>query len=111
MGIVYVIQEPTRRNRTTGELEPTFDLTPASIYGELKVMLPPGPVMLSPQPMLDKMHHELRNYCDDDYILAVGPTAAISAVGGIAGKYNRGHYSLLQWDRKAQAYIILRMKI
>ena len=97
-----------RRNRDTGELEPAFDLTPAAVYGELKVMLPPGNIMLATAPMIAKLTHELRNFTDDDYVLGVGSTAAIMAVGGIAAKVNCGRYALLQWDRKSQAYIVMR---
>ena len=108
---VYIVQEPQRRDRITGEFVPTFDLTPAAVYGDLKVILPPGNVMLSPAPMIAKLKHELRNFCDDDYLLAVGDPAAMTTAAAIAAKFNRGKYALLKWDREARAYITIPIEI
>jgi len=108
---VYIVQEPQRRDRITGEFVPAFDLTPASIYGDLKVILPPGNSMLSTAPMVAKLKYELRNFNDDDYLLAVGDPAAMTAAAAIAAKNNRGKYVLLKWDREARSYITLRIEI
>lgn len=108
---VYIVQEPVRRDRNTGELVPAFDLTPAAAYGDLKVMLPTGNVALSPDPLRARLTHELRNFTDDDFLLPTGSMAAATLAAAIAAKFNRGRYKLLQWDRKAGAYIMLAMKV
>ena len=111
MNTVYIVQEPQRRNRATGDMEPSFDLTPAAAYGNLKVMLPPGNVMLSPQPMVAKLRHELRNYKESDHLLAIGDPVAYSTAVAIAARHNNGRYSLLKWDREARAYISVDVDI
>ena len=108
---VYIVQEPTRRNRNTGQMESTFDLTPAAAYGDLKVMLPPGNVMLSSKPMSDKLKHELRNFNDNDFLLAIGAPAAFATATAIAAKFNMGRYKLLTWDRESRAYISVSFDI
>ncbi len=38
---VFVVQEPCRRDRATGEWAPKFDLSPAERFGQMVVILPP----------------------------------------------------------------------
>lgn len=109
--IVYIVQEPVRRNRTTGELEAAFDLTPAAAYGDLQILLPPGNVMLSSKPMTDKLTHALRKFTDDDYLLAIGDPTAYATATAIAAKHNMGRYKLLKWDRESRAYISVSFAI
>ena len=108
---VYIVQEPMRRNRSTGEMEPSFDLTPAAAYGDLKIMLPPGNVSLSPGPITAKLQHALRNFNDDDFLLAIGDPRAYATATAIAAKFNRGRYTLLTWDRETRAYIAVTYNI
>ena len=111
MNTVYIVQEPQRRNRTTGDMEPSFDLTPAAAYGDLNIMLQPGNVMLSPQPMVAKLRHELRNYTEEDRLLAIGDPVAYSTAVAVASRFNNGRFSLLKWDREARAYISVDIDI
>lgn len=108
---VYIPQEPVRRNRATGHLEPAFDLTPAAVYGDLQVLLPSGNVMLSSKPMTDKLTHALRHFNDDDFLLAIGDPTAYATAVAIAAKHNMGRYTLLKWDRESRAYIAVSFAI
>lgn len=111
-GKVFITQEPTRRNRNTGEIEASIDLTPAAVYGELVVLLPPGNMpTLSSAPVTNKLIHALRNFCDDDYVLAVGNPDALMLVGAIAAKFNRGRYKSLVWDKRIRQYIASQKNI
>jgi len=111
MSIVYVIQEPVRKDRSTGHFVSAFDLTPATKFGELRFLLPPGKVMLTPHPMIQQLRQELRNFSDNDYLLPTGDTLAILAAGAIAGEYNRGNVSVLKWDQKHKLYTAVRFNL
>jgi len=91
---VYVPQEPTRY--VNGEQEPMFDLTPASEYGDINILLNSGQVMLNTAPMIQKLRTEMREYSDEDYILAIGDPSALAAVVAVAAMYNNGKFKLLK---------------
>ena len=87
-GRVFIPQEPMRRG-SDGRLQRSFDLTPARIYGELVVMLPPNKLPLSAAPVIEELRRHLAHFNDDDYLMAVGaPTligwATALAAGGCA---------------------------
>ena len=110
-GTVYIVQEPARRNRETGDWEPSFDLTPAAAYGNLEILLPPGPQMLSPKPAVDRMRHALRNFNDDDHLLGVGRPVAMMAAAVLAAKVNRFKYKVLEWDKRTGQYISISVDV
>jgi len=109
--IVYVPQIPTRRNKQTGEFEATIDLTPASAYGEIVVLLPPGKVMLSPAPWVQKLKQKMKDFSDDDYIVSCGDPNAFSAATCVAHDNNRGRYKTLIWDGRQRRYIATQINI
>jgi hypothetical protein len=106
---VYVPQEPTRY--VNGEQEPIFDLTPASEYGDINVLLASGQVMLNTAPMIQKLRVEMRDYNDEDYILAIGDPSALAAVVAVAAMYNNGKFKLLKWDRKMRKYLPININV
>jgi len=91
--VVFVVQESPDKN-----------LLPAAKYGELKILLSPGPVVLSPGPTVMKLRRELRGFCDEDYLLLIGDPAAIGIACMVAGDMNRGRVKVLKWDRQEQMY-------
>ena len=111
MGTVFIPQEPKRKDDGTGAMVPLYDLTPALKFGTLKVLLPHGPVMLSTKPMVDHMRTEMDEFCDEDYILAVGDPAAIISAGMVASQANKGRVKLLWYDRQQRAYIPLQFDL
>lgn len=102
---VYVVQEPMRRDRDTGDMVPLFDLTPAAEYGDLVFVFPPGRVSLSTQPMVWRARQALQGYCDEDFILPVGDPVAIGVVAACAADVNRGRLRFLKWDRRLRGYL------
>jgi len=111
MGTVYIVQEPVKRDRATGELVSTFDLTPASRFGTLEFLLPPGPVMLSPHPMIIRLRQKLYKFSDNDFLVPVGDPSAIAAAAAIAAEFNVGQINLLKWDNRQGTYIEIKMNI
>ena len=55
---VYVVQEVFKKEG--GISRPLFNLSPAREYGEIKILLPPGGVMLHPIPMVRELDMKLK---------------------------------------------------
>lgn len=102
---VYITQEVMKRNIHSGEMEPTMDFRKASEYGDLEVCLPGGRVSLTPGPTIQMLKTKLKNFCDDDYLVAVGDPSVIAMVGAIAAEYNMGRFKMLKWDKNTKQYI------
>ena len=103
-GRVFIPQEPMRRG-SDGRLQRSFDLTPARIYGELVVMLPPNKLPLSAAPVIEELRRHLAHFNDDDYLMAVGAPTLIGWATAIAADSNLGRVNMLVWDRECRAYI------
>ena len=52
MAVVYIPQEPRKRDVKTGQWVQAFDLSPAIKFGELKVLLPHGSLPIDTEPMM-----------------------------------------------------------
>ncbi len=109
MDKVFIVQEPTKR--VNGSLVPVFDMTPAMVYGELVVLLPPGNVMLSTAPMVQELKHKLRDFDDGDYLIPAGDPAAMAAASMVAASMNRGRVNILKWDRETRQYVKMRIEL
>lgn len=85
---------------------------PAKDYGEL-VMVFPGDQQLvfSPQPAIRHAKEVLKNFTDDDYILAAGDPALIAIACLVAGDVNMGRLKLLKWDRQENLYYSLALNV
>lgn len=109
--VVYVVQEPTRWNHAARMMERTIDISPAAVYGRLEILLPPGKVMLSTQPMVQELRKKLKDFSDRDHLLAVGDPSAIAAAAMVAAMYNHGRIKMLKWHRETQAYISVQVDV
>lgn len=93
---VYVVQD-----------SPKFNLLPAAEYGELQTLLPPGQVMLATAPTIRVLRDKLRNFSDDDFLLAIGDPIAIGLSVALAAGFNGGKIKMLKWDRQEHRYYAL----
>ncbi len=109
MATVYIVQQPRRRNRETGEFEPLFDMTPARAYGEIEVLLPSTTHHLVGQVLCKELRNRLRNFGEDDFLLGAGDPMAIGAATMIAAEMNRGRVKFLRWDRRTAQYITFQL--
>jgi len=100
-GVVYVCQQPFR----------FVDLSDALRYGRLQYLLPPGDITAGTAPVIRQLKNDLKNYSDDDYILAMGAPAAIAMVGAIASRVNHGKIKVLTWDKKDNRYYAIDIEI
>ena len=105
---VYVPQEVMYKNEA-GLMVPKFDLQPAREHGDIKILLPGGPVMMAPQPMVRRVRQDLLHFNDADYILPTGDPIAIGIVMAIAADHNRGRIKLLRWSREHRRYNIIKV--
>lgn len=106
---VYVVQEPIRF--VDGVPTPTVDLSPASAYGDIEVVLPHGNVPLSPNPLVQSLRRGLKDFTNQDYILPTGDPAATTIACCVAATFNRGQFKLLKWNKQTQSYIALDINV
>jgi len=104
MAKVYIVQE-----------NPNVNVLGAGRFGELIPMLPPGrQITLSASPVIRLLSNKLREFSDDDFLLAMGDPVAIGIASMVAADVNNGKVNMLKWDRENQCYynvkIILNQK-
>ena len=91
---VYVIQEM-----------PYKDVLSAEEYGELKSVIEPGfQLLLSPDPVTEKIKNVLKDFNDNDYLLLIGDPSLIGIACAVACDINMGRFKVLKWDRRREKY-------
>lgn len=100
---VFIVQEPMTWNGE--EMVSTMDMRPAAEYGQPIVCLTGGRSTMSPVPMVNRLREVLKDFCDDDFLLAAGDPSAIMVAGAVACDFNRGKVKILKWDKKMKMYI------
>lgn len=93
MPVVYVVQE-----------SPNRDLGAASKFGELRLLLPPGDVVLSPGPTIRRLRDGLRSFSNEDFLLLMGDPVAIGLATSVAAEYNLGKIRFLKWSKRGGTY-------
>jgi len=105
MAVVYIPQEPRKRDPKTGQWVQAFDLSPAKKFGDVKVLLPHGSLPIDTEPMISNLKEGLKNFSSDDFLLAIGNPTAMVVSGIIAAQNNAGKINMLYWDSKIRDYI------
>ena len=108
MSTVWVTHEPFERTED-GSLRSKFNLTPASEYGDIEVLVPAGMSLLSSVPTVRMMRDKLRSFSDEDYLLPVGDPSTMLIAGTIAAEFNHGRVKILRWDRALKRYIVIKI--
>lgn len=106
---VFVSHEPTKWDEVAQRQVPLFNLTPASEYGTLEILMPAGAALISTVPMVRVMRDKLKQFGEGDYILPVGDPASIAAACAIAAEMNAGRVKLLRWDRQSRKYLVIQL--
>lgn len=101
---VFVVQEVMKRTEQ-GQLRRAFDVTPAAVYGDLNFLLGSDASPLNPAPVVFEMKSKLRDFSDDDVLLAVGDPINIGIAAAVAARANNGRVAMLKWDRETRSYI------
>jgi len=109
---VYVIHEPVRRDKQTGQMIPVFDLQPASRFGVLTFVLPGGNrPPLSPEAVLPQIRDAMMAYTEDDYIVTVGDPALYVWAAALAAHGTNGAVNLLKWNAREQSYYAAKAQL
>ena len=108
---VYAVQEPMRRDHASGEMVPAVDLRPAGQWGAIDILLPSSMHMVNTAPAVRTLRSKLRDFGDEDYILAVGSPGAIGAAVAVAANMNRGRVKMLQWEKREKGYIEIHLDV
>ena len=94
MPSVWVVQETPGRN-----------VLPAQKWGMLEVLLPSSSqIYLDASPSVDTIRRKLRDFSDEDYLIAIGDPVAIGIACAVAAEQNDGRFKLLKWDRQEGQY-------
>lgn len=97
---VYVVQEV-----------PKFNITRASSYGELSIVLPPGNMSFSTDATYTKAAAKLKDFKSSDYLLLIGDPIAMGICFSIALALAKGNINLLKWDRQTMTYLNINVNI
>ena len=108
---VFIVQEPVRWNRVTGEPERKFDLRPAAAYGRIEILLDGKASVLNTAPVVHTLRRKLADFGPDDFLVATGNPTAIGIAVAIAAYNNRGWVTLLVWHGPSRSYIANKANI
>lgn len=102
---VFVVQQPATYDRAHKRFVAKYDLAPASVYGPLTFLLPPGNIFNDRvEHATNTLRDKLATFTANDYLLAVGDPVAIAAASLIAGENSGGIVQLLKWSRSTERY-------
>lgn len=102
---VFVVHQPTGRDRVTGQIGPTMDLSPATAFGPLVFVLgetenPFADVSATVARVWGRMSDE--GFSSHDYVLLVGSPILIGIVTAVAAAIADGRVKMLQWSGKSR---------
>jgi hypothetical protein len=112
MSVVYIPQEVRKLNPRTRQFEAVHDLSPAIAFGKPEILCSATmSFSLDPSAMIKAMREGLRNFSDQDYLLAVGDPAAIAIASMLAAAMNNGRVKMLRWDRQVKQYLEMQLDV
>lgn len=103
MSTVWVPQEPTRLDQEFNVRVPIMDLTPASEYGDIEVLLPSGRSTMDLANIRRALKEKTASSTADDYLVAVGDPALIALCAIVLVNKN-GKVKMLKWDKNNRRY-------
>jgi|HubBroStandDraft_4_1064222.scaffolds.fasta_scaffold00019_94 hypothetical protein len=104
MPIVYVVNEPVKRDPETGQMKRIYDLIPAEGFGSLVYLLPPGDVPGDSKRIIDMLWDGLARFKPTDYLLPIGHPLYIAWAATVAAQKAGGTLTMLLWDNKYRCY-------
>ena len=91
---------------------PRVDIVSALRWGDLTSLASPfDQVHLDPGRIVADLRRKLRNFGDDDWLLAMGDPAIIGIAFAIAADANAGRVNILKWDRLEKVYYPVRIHL
>jgi len=111
MSKVYAPQVPSKYDPATKLWVPTLNLDHAKSFGEVVVMLPPNANRLHINPLVTALRDQMKDFTEEDYIIAVGDPSLIAAAACIAARKTGGLLRVLKWDRQSNSYIAVEANV
>lgn len=109
MSIVYITQIPHKRHPTTQQLVPSFNVSPAAAYGDIKVLMPHHhPFITTAEQLIPQLRLALAEYShvQGDSLLPIGdPIVSACAIAILAE--GGAPFNVLRWDRILCKYILV----
>ena len=112
MGRVFVVQVPRRFEPRTQKMV-EYDISSASAFGVIvgePLFDRNNGMEFITKPAVHRVKKALKDYSDDDTILALGDPSAIALTCVIAAQMNRGKYSVLRWNGATRQYVQLNFE-
>lgn len=104
-GRVFVVQRPAFYDRDKRGWVNKYDISPARKFGRLVYLLRPGNLYRDQlASALDSLREDLKDFSEEDHILAIGDPVAIAAAVMTAARSSGGRVSMLKYDRMAGEY-------
>ena len=110
--VVWVTQVPNRRDKSTGQLVPSVNISPASEHGRVEVLMPPSASFFATSELVEQIRTGLRNYDYErgDSMVCLGDPAIIAVVGSVLAERNRA-YTILRWDKNIGRYVRIKIAL
>jgi hypothetical protein len=83
---------------------PRVDIISATKWGELIPLANPGR-------LVSLIKRKLKDFSDDDWLLAIGDPAIIGVAFAVASDVNNGRVNILKWDKIERIYYPVRISI
>lgn len=107
---VYVVQDAQVYDKERDEYKSKYDLTPATLHGELVYLLPSGNIN-DPDEACGILRYKLEGYGPNDFILCTGSPELIGWATGIAAFQTDGLVNMLKWQPRERCYQIRRAQL
>lgn len=108
---VFVPMVPSRWDTTLSMWIPTVNIAPAERHGELNVLLPPDANRLHTAPLVAALKERMRDFGENDYLVALGDPSLLAAAACIAVRQTGGKLRMLKWDRRTADYLITEIAL
>lgn len=110
MAKVFITQVPNRRDEATKTFVPTVNISPASEYGDIVVMMPANAQFHATGDLIAQMRKHLKDYDYEagDCIVSLGDPAIVAVAFGMLGAMF-GKFTILKWDKHLSRYLPSRI--
>jgi hypothetical protein len=104
--LVFIPQEPMRKNRDGRWVSKGLDLAATADYGDTLIVWPPGTGIMQPAMLETEALCAADRYNDQrDYIVALGSPSLIAMLGWAIGRVQK-QVRMLEWDRELRRYYV-----
>lgn len=110
--IVFVTQVPNRRDKETGVMTPSVNISPAGEHGEIRILMPPSASFFATAELVSQLRAGLRDYDFDrgDSVISLGDPAVIAVIGALLAQRHKS-FAILRWDKNSGRYNRIKITV